>query len=138
MRTKLIMLSAALLCGCASSHNLKSDGTSLLGGGFLDYKVTEGMFEIIAKTNASPWVNTSAAKTTWRERATTLCGSDKFREFDIKDGQEDLPSTFVSPFVAIPSVSTTRQGFAVCESANLSDDDVRALLRKRARGLVLE
>lgn len=127
MRAIQIVLSAFLLSGCASSHNLATDGNNVLGGGFFQSKIRDGIFQISVKTNWAPWVNTTAARSSWRDRAKELCGSDKFRELEITEGSYDqLP-----PFGLLRYIVTTRDGFAVCDSADLSDDHALALIRKR-------
>lgn len=127
MRAIQVVLSAVLLSGCASSHNLATDGNNVLGGGFLQSRIRDGIFQISVKTNWAPWVNTLSARSSWRDRAKELCGSDKFRELEITEGSYDqLP-----PFGPLRYIVTTRDGFAVCDSANLSDDQALTLIRKR-------
>ena len=127
MRAIQTIIATALLCGCASSHNLATDGNNLLGGGYFQSKVHDGIFQISVKTNWAPWVNTSAAQSSWRDRAKELCGSEKFRELEIREANYDqLP-----PLGVLRYIVTTRDGFAVCESANLSDEAALALIRKR-------
>ena len=127
MRELLPIVAMATLSACASSHNLATDGTNLLGGGYFESKVQDGIFQISVKTNWAPWTNTSAARSSWRDRAKELCGSEKFRELEIREGDYDqLP-----PLGVLRYIVTTREGFAVCESANLSDDAALALIRKR-------
>lgn len=127
MRAIQTIIATALFGGCASSHNLATDGNNLLGGGFFQSKVHEGIFQISVKTNWAPWVNTAAARSSWRDRAKELCGSENFRELEIREGDYDqLP-----PLGVLRYVVTTRDGFAVCESANLSDDAALAVIRKR-------
>jgi hypothetical protein len=127
MRSLQIVFATALLSGCASSHNLATDGNNLLGGGYLQSKIVDGIFQISVQTNWAPWVNTSAARSSWRDRAKELCGSERFRELEIREGDYDqLP-----PLGVLRYIVTTRDGFAVCESANLSDDAALALIRKR-------
>jgi hypothetical protein len=128
MRSLPWVLAAALLCGCASSHNLATDGTNLLGGGYRQSKVHEGIFQISVKTNWAPWTNTSAARRSWRDRARESCGSEKFRELEIVEGSYDQLPAYMG---VAPYIVTTRDGFAVCESANLSDAAALALIRKR-------
>jgi hypothetical protein len=129
MRPIHLILTVVTLVGCAPSFNLKNNSISPLGGGFLDYKLDEGMFEIIAKSNAAPWGNIDTATKTWKDRADTLCGTGQYREFDIQEGETEL-----SPI----GIQIIRRGFAVCNSANMTDADVRERFRKKARGLVFD
>jgi len=121
------IIAAAILCGCASSHNLSTDGTNLLGGGYFHHQVHDGIFHVSVKTNWAPWVNTIAARNSWRERAAVLCGSDKFRELEISEGSYDQ----MQPLGVLRYIVTTRDGYAVCERAKLSDDAALALIRKK-------
>lgn len=127
MRILSIVLITTLLCACASSHNLATDGTNLLGGGYFTSKVNDGIFQISVKTNWAAWVNTSAARSAWRDRATELCGSEKFRELEIREGNYDP----IPPFGFLRYIVTTRDGYAICESANLTDDAALILIRKK-------
>ena len=127
MRVLLAIAGAVILGGCASSHNLATDGTNLLGGGYFESKVHDGVFQISVKTNWAPWVNASAARSSWRTRANELCGSEKFRELEVREGSYDqLPA-----YGGLRYIITTRDGFAVCEAANLSDEAALTLIRKR-------
>ena len=119
-----IALGTTALFGCASSHNLETDGRSLLGGGYRETKLRDGIYRISVKTNWSPWVNTSAARSSWRARAQHLCGSDEFRELEIyEDSYDERP-----PFGGLRYIITTRYGFAVCKSTGLSDEAARELI----------
>jgi hypothetical protein len=128
MRAIQTIMASALLCGCASTHNLATDGNNLFGGGYFQSKVHDGIFQISVKTNWAPWVNASAARSSWRDRAKELCGSEKFRELDIREANYDERPPLV---LGLRYIVTTRDGFAVCESTNLSDDAALALIRKR-------
>jgi hypothetical protein len=119
---RAIMATTALLCGCASSHNIATGSANVLGGGYYQQKVHDGIFQISVKTNWAPWTNTSTARSSWREHATALCGSDRFRELEITEGSYDQ---------GLRQIVTTRDGYAVCESAKLSDEAALALIRKR-------
>jgi hypothetical protein len=128
MRAVQTIIATAFLCGCASSHNLATDGMNVFGGGYIQSKVSDGIFQISVKTNWAPWVNTSAAKSSWRDRATELCGSEKFRELEIREGNYDQLSPYGG---VIRYIVTTRDGFAVCDNANLTDEAALALIHKR-------
>jgi hypothetical protein len=121
------VIAAAILCGCASSHNLSTDGANLLGGGYFQNQVHDGIFQISVKTNFGPWANTYAARSSWRERAAALCGSDRFRELEIAEGSYDQTHSIG----LLRQIVTTRDGYAVCERAKLSDDAALALIRKK-------
>ena len=122
MRAIRIVMATACLCGCASSHNVATGSANVLGGGYYQQKVHDGVFQISVKTNWAPWTNTSTARSSWREHAKALCGSEKFRELEGVEGSYDQ---------GLRQIVTTRDGYAVCEKANLSDEAALALIRKR-------
>lgn len=127
MRAVYTVASTLLLCGCASTHNLNTDGHNLLGGGYRESQVHKGIFEIYTATNWAPWVNTSGARESWRARAKELCGSEKFRELEVSEGSFDqMPAIFLVRYIV-----THRHGYAVCESSGLSDDEALTFIRKR-------
>ena len=127
MRAIGLIMAAAFLCGCASSHNTATGEANILGGGYYVSRVHDGVFQISVKTNLAPWTNSFAAQSSWRDRAIALCGSDRFRELEIKEGSYDQ-----GPSVGLlRQIVTTRDGYAVCESSKLSDEDAFALIRKR-------
>ena len=116
------VMATALLCGCASSHNIATGSANPMGGGYYQQKVQDGVFQISVKTNWAPWTNTYMARGSWREHAKALCGSDRFRELEIVEGSYDQ---------GLRQIVTTRDGYAVCDSAKLSDEAALALIRKR-------
>jgi hypothetical protein len=125
--TTLLSAAALLLAGCASSHNMATDGRNLLGGGYLDSEIANGLYQISVKTNWAPWVNAESAQRAWRGRAEVLCGSDQFRELEIRESSYDeLPPMGVMRYIV-----TTRDGIAVCTRANLSDEQATRLIRGR-------
>jgi hypothetical protein len=114
--------SAAVSLGCASSHDLASGGTNLLGGGYYESKLAGGIYHISVKTNFAPWVNRAGARASWRNRAEALCSGVGYREVDISEGSyEQGPAVF-----ALPYIITTRDGYAVCKNVALSDDEAMA------------
>jgi len=120
-------MAAPFVVGCASSHNL-AEGSNALGGGYFESKVADGVYQISVKTNWAPWVNTSAARSSWESRARALCRSDKFRQLEIRESHYD----HIQPMVAgLRYIVTTRDGYAVCESANLSDDAALTVIQRR-------
>lgn len=125
-RTTFSALAAvALASGCASTHNMATDGTNLLGGGYWESKIADGVYQVSVKTNFAPWVNTSGARSAWRSRAQALCGTDAFREFKIVESSFDQMPGVLG---ALRYIITTRDGVAVCPGANLSDPAVASLL----------
>jgi len=122
MRAIRLIMATAFLCGCASSHNVATGSANLLGGGYYQQKVHDGIFLISVKTNWAPWTSTSTARSSWREHARALCGSERFRELEITEGSYDQ---------GLRQIVTTRDGYAVCEKTDLSDEAALALIRKK-------
>lgn len=106
------------LGGCTSSHNTRTDGKNLLGGGYYEATLQDGLHYIQAKTNFGPLTNTSGARRMWEGRARELCGASAFRELGGSDwSYEDRPG-----FVLVRYIITVREGFAVCADSGLSDE----------------
>ena len=121
-----VALAVSLLAGCASNHDLKENGSNALGGGYREANPAPGIFYISSRTNFAPWVNVSGAQRSWRSRAEKLCGPTGYREVKISEGSyEQGPAFFFVPYII-----TTRDGYAVCNSAGLSDEEAMALISK--------
>ena len=133
MRSRLFLataLSAIVLAlsGCAASHNLQTDGENVLGGGYYASEVGKGIHHISIKTNYAPWVNAASARFSWRSRADILCGEPGYREVNIIEG------SFQAPYaLGLPYISTTRDGYAVCKSAGLSDEEAMTSIGVKVR-----
>jgi hypothetical protein len=68
-----MILIAGALCACSSTHDIKRDGQSLLGGGFIDEQEGPGLYLVKAFANISPFPTPAAAESTFRYRANQLC-----------------------------------------------------------------
>jgi hypothetical protein len=122
------VFTSLLIAGCASTHNLATDGSNALGGGFTESKIADGIYQIYVRTNWAPWENQTAARNDWRARAERMCGSGKFREVEVRESSYDR----IQPMGVLRYIVTTRDGYAVCETVTLSDDQVMALIRNHA------
>lgn len=112
------------LAGCASSHDLSS-GNNMLGGGYKQEEVGNGLFSIYARSNHAPWANVEAARITWRNGAEKACGSGEYDELAIKENEKDTGlqnSSGVRYFVS------ERTGFAKCDSSSLSKAAIDKIL----------
>ena len=120
-------IALALLSGCASTHNSATDGSNFLGGGYSVSKQREGIFYISSSTNWAPWVNSLGARSSWRARAGEACNSGKYKELESSESNHDhLP-----PIGIVRYIVTTRTGYAVCDSSNLSEEAALAIIRNR-------
>ncbi|OGP04204.1 MAG: hypothetical protein A2Z93_15750 [Curvibacter sp. GWA2_64_110] len=132
----LLFAAGLVLGGCASTHNLKTDGNNLLGGGFHEEELRPGLFKLTARSNQSIWPNFSAAHTTWTQRADQLCGKQAYKSFDadFSDGQgSTLP--IVVPgggMVGVTNYNATLSGYLVCDSAQLTITEAKSFLRQQA------
>jgi hypothetical protein len=126
MRRPAIICCAMLLSGCASAPTPPTTGANPLGGHYAERKVHDGILQIAVKTKATLWANDATARRSWRARGAEGCKSDNFRELEIKESSVDREYPQGWP----PDIVTTREGYAVCDSANLADDAALALIRK--------
>lgn len=129
------ILCVALISGCASTHNLRTDGLSAFGGGFYEEELAGGLYRIVAKSNMSVWPNFAAARSTWGIRADQLCGKDSYASFDVDviDGRARAFPLVVSPGVVIPAANynATLSGYILCNSSSLTIQDARNFIREQ-------
>lgn len=132
---RLPLLAAVLaLSGCASTHNLRTDGNNLFGGGFIDEELRPGLYRMTAKSNMAIWPSFGAARSTWASRANELCGKDAYTAFDTtaSEGRTQpfplVPHHSVVVFSA-SNYSATISGYLLCNSSSLSVDQARNFLR---------
>jgi hypothetical protein len=114
------------LTGCASNHNLDTDGHSAFGGGFTEKNLAPGLFKVIAIANLTPWPNTGAAISTLRARGTALCGSDAFQEIVDSQGEGDGGSSIVrmkfGQVLALPKYNASIRAYVLCNSSRMTRD----------------
>ncbi|CAI3801289.1 hypothetical protein [Rheinheimera sp. MM224] len=115
-----------LMSGCTSSyHNLNTDGSNSLGGGFADHKVHEGLYSIVAKTNFAPWADFSTAHKMFKRRATELCKSENFKSVRVKESQyEHIPTAGLVKYI-ISQVN----GYVICNPEAITDEEAEKLIQ---------
>jgi TPR repeat protein len=116
---------ATLAFGCASTHNLRTDGFNPLGGGFTEKELRPGLYEMMATSNFAPWANLGAAQATWKARADQLCGKEAYEEFFISASATERGQriTFIMGRHAIGPflyVNTTITGYLLCKSSDIT------------------
>lgn len=116
---------SVFLCGCTSSYNNNTDGANPFGGGFSDYKVYDGLYSVVAKTNFAPWTDFAAAHDTFNRRATELCQSNSFKTIKVREGQYE----HVYTGGAIKYIISQVDGYVICEPLVLFDDEAESLIR---------
>lgn len=116
-----------VLCGCASTHNLKTDGSNPFGGGFADQEIVPGLYYMTAIGNTSPWPSFSAAIGTWRGRADQLCGKDAYQELTASTaaGFQGFTPAYVRPglMLDVPKYNTSISGYILCASSRMTRNE---------------
>jgi len=125
-RAVLYGVAAGFIAGCAATGDLATDGS--LGGGHYESKVAPGIYRISVRTNLGLWMNRSSARSAWRSRADSLCGSVGFLEADIVEDLHVHAGGF-----GVPWVITTRSGYAVCKDSGLSGEEAMASIGRRPK-----
>lgn len=121
-----LILLAAGLSACASSHDL-SKGENMLGGGYKQEEMGPGLFYIYARSNHAPWVNIEAARTTWRNGAERACLSAEYDELNIQENEKD---TGLRNGAGVAYLVSERTGYAKCDSSTLSNAEVNKIISK--------
>lgn len=122
MAKNLYLLLILLLTACSSTHDLKRDGLSMFGGGFIDEQVGPGLYLVKAFSNISPIPMPDSAANTFRYRAEQLCpvGYDEVRT---------LANAYRSSSGATPPpVVTSKIGHIRCTDSPLSLHEARAFV----------
>lgn len=130
---QLFVLASAILAGCASTHNLKTEGNNLFGGGFIDRELRPGLYRMTARSNNAVWPSFAAARSTWQARAEELCGKDSYTTFDTatSEGRAHPVPFVLRPGVVLPAYTynATISGYLLCKSSSLTVDQARDFLR---------
>ncbi len=112
MKRIVVLSFAALLTGCASTHDMSDGSSSTWGGGHLVKKKGAQRYHIITKTNWAPWANYSDTRKMWAEQAEKHCGSKNYSEIKVKERvYEALPS----PWLMAKYLITEKDGYALCK-----------------------
>ena len=114
--------------GCSSTHNLKTDGNNPLGGGFAEYEIQPGVYQLTARSNMAIWPSFSAAKATWEKRAEQLCGNSTYQEIlEIQDAglSGDTP-VYLAPgrVTSLPKYNARISGYILCSSSAMSPEQL--------------
>ena len=80
-----VPFTVAALAGCVSTHNAQTDGENLLGGGYWESEVRNGLYRIDAKSNFAWWADYTGARLTWKLRADQLCGSSEYEQLEVRE-----------------------------------------------------
>jgi hypothetical protein len=129
---KLVFALAGLMsvAGCASNHDL-SKGTNMLGGGYKQEEIGQGLFFIYARSNHAPWANVEAARATWRTGAERACASAEYDELKIQENEKD---TGLQNSGGLRYLVTERTGYAKCDSSTLSKEETDKLIARNTAG----
>lgn len=92
----VVILSMIILTSCSSYRNANIDGFSVLGGGFTDRRVTEGLYYVEVRSGVSPISNLGGVEKNWQKRATDLC-TGEFDVFDYVAFDVKQPYSYNSP-----------------------------------------
>ncbi len=121
----ILIISILLLSGCSSYHNFKTDGDNVLGGGFSDKKIHEGLYYIVSRTNFGPWINFSAAHKTFNRRATELCGSSDYKVIEVSERDYEHVEAIGSAQYIISQV----KGYVICQPDIMSDAEAQGYIQ---------
>src|SRR5262245_47463045 len=110
MRKRYIAAPALSLLMCSAC--VTPGASNVFGGGIFDSTLAKGVYRIRYQSNYAPQPNPATARSAWRYRAETLCGTAEFREVAITEGSHDSES--VGPMMGNRYIHTTRNGYAVC------------------------
>ena len=117
-------LSATLslfIVGCSSYRDLE-EGSGTLGGGFIDSRIGDGVYRVVARSNFAPWTNFGAARKTFDRRAGELCRDG----YEILTSEESHFEMIESPGAAAYIISEV-EGFVRCQGSSVSAGDAKVL-----------
>ncbi len=104
------LLIALALNSCTSNHDLQSDDINYFGGGTDVFKVGEGKYKIISKTNLSPFENFPTARKMWADVAHKTCNSSNYtKEHTEEYTQTNVPTLFFNLYL-----TSIKSGYIVC------------------------
>lgn len=122
------ILTIAILSGCVSTHNFRTDGISIFGGGFFDEELRPGLHKMTAVGSTAPWPTFGAAKATWKSRADQLCGIDAYSEIVSSEnaGLRGTTPIYVAParqVVPVPSFNAMIHGYVLCKHSGITVEE---------------
>lgn len=114
------------LVSCTTSYyNIGEEGMSAWGGGFIDTKLDDGFYQIIAKSQLRPWTDFGTAREIFKKRATELCGEEGYQIVETTDStyeQEEPvfePDSIITILRAEPVISQI-EGAILCKNSPLT------------------
>lgn len=136
LSSRVALSVALILTGCASSHNLRTDGFNPLGGGFAEKELRPGLFELRATGNFAPWPSLSAARATWKRRADQLCGENAYAELVTSQdagyrGELTYYDLRSHVPISMPKFNTTMTGYILCDASGWSVAQAVQYLKER-------
>lgn len=122
-----------ILSGCASSHNLRTDGFNSLGGGFAESELRPGLYELRASGNLSPWPSLGAARATWKRRADQLCGENAYASLvtALDAGYRGESTYYNLNSLPLQKFNTTMNGYILCDRSGWSVEQAVQFLIER-------
>lgn len=136
--TPILYVSAVLtIGGCASTHNLKTDGANIFGGGgFIGEELRPGLYRMSARSNMAIWPSFAAASETWKIRADQLCGKNAYENFETtqSDGRGvTVPILVPTRGIVVErglaqTYNATMSGYVLCTSAHMTIPEAKDFL----------
>jgi len=124
---------AAIIGGCASTHNLR-DGMNVFGGGFIEEDLRPGLYEMSARANTGLWPSYDAAAQTWRLRAESLCGAAGFVDIAISEHSGGkVAETYVwrAGMLPVARYNAVKSGYVLCKTSGMSTEQALTFLNDR-------
>jgi hypothetical protein len=135
-------VASVLLAACASTHDLDKEGISVFGGGFSKEEIQPGFFKLYARSNSALFTTAGAARGTWDYVAAQLCGMNAYRELSVTENILRGPEyTFYlrgQGILAANQHNSTREGYLICNSSGLSDEQAKNILIEKNRAESVE
>jgi len=126
-----------IFCACSSNHNLKEDGTNLLGGGYSEEMILPGFYKMSALSNRGLIVTQSAAEKTWRKRAEALCNGNGYHEFKVDsriNSSEAMPIHLINVgSFYLNEHQASKTGYFVCINSNVTVSSAKDYLIKQQK-----
>lgn len=138
MRRACLFLVTFLFFGCASKHNLQTDGANSLGGGYFETRFSENVWKLTATTNFAPWPNHGAAREMWSDRASLLCGKSGYSEYQVSEFVRQHIGPLYNPILGeVKYLLTVKDGYAICGSKSFSQEELAKTVES-ATGVALK
>lgn len=130
MKKLSIYLCILLICSCTSYRNSNTDGYSIIGGGFKDQKISNGIYKIEVQSGISMFANTNGSKNVWHRRASELCPTG-YKIYDSNAGffhEGTAPDlVFFSP-MEYGQYKGFAGGYAICKDVTIPMDEIVSII----------